>query len=81
MGPMLPSSGSFGIKLVDNDYHDELRTFHSGRGGKGRKNPRYDSVCVRTSRAIAKHTDRHTRWGLGLVRIHGCARSGGCGAV
>ena len=24
---------SFGIKLVANDYHDELRIFHSDRGG------------------------------------------------
>jgi hypothetical protein len=43
---MLPSSGSFGIKLVDNDYHDELRPSIPAEGGGGRKNPRYDSVGV-----------------------------------
>jgi hypothetical protein len=29
MGPMLPNSGSFSIKLVDNDHNDELRILHS----------------------------------------------------
>jgi hypothetical protein len=37
MGPILPSTGTFGIKLVDNDYHDELRILYFGRGGEGRK--------------------------------------------
>jgi hypothetical protein len=46
MGPMLPSSGSFSIKLVDNDHHDGLRILHSRPRGWGRKNPRYDSVGV-----------------------------------
>ena len=33
------------------------------------------------SRAIADRADIHARRGLGVTSAHGCARSGGCGAV
>src|ERR1700720_3623723 len=54
MGPMLPSSGSFSIKLVDNDHHDELRTLHSDRGRGGGK--------TRAMTALACVTDKI--WGI-----------------
>jgi hypothetical protein len=44
MGPTLPSTGSVSINLVDNHYHGELAILYFGRGGRGRKKPRYDSV-------------------------------------
>jgi hypothetical protein len=47
MGPMLLNSGSFGIKLVDNDHHDELRILYFGpRGVGGGKTARCDSRSV-----------------------------------